>query len=202
MLSTQALLMPIMKKVKFHKMIKTLFLTSCPQFLLLSLSVALLGSVIALYQGAEWSTSLFVLISFGAVLSHAAVNMLNEYQDFHSGLDKVTLRTPFSGGSGALSSNPPAAPLVFKTLIGIFGLLVILGGYLISLKGWALLPLGFVGLLVILSYTSKITRWPWVCLIAPGLAFGPLMVLSNYFVWTGTLSALALALSLVPFFSK
>lgn len=181
-------------------MIKTLFLTSRPQFLLLSFSVVLLGSAIALYQGAEWSMSLFVLINTGALLSHAAVNMLNEYQDFHSGLDNMTLRTPFSGGSGALPSNPQAAPLVFKTLVGILGLLVILGGYFIYLKGWALLPLGLVGLLVILTYTSKITGWPWVCLIAPGLAFGPLMVLGSYFVWTGGFSWLALLLSLVPFF--
>ncbi len=181
-------------------MIKTLLLTSRPPFLLLSFSVVLLGSAIALYEGAGWSMSLFILITLGAVLSHAAVNMLNEYQDFHSGLDRVTLRTPFSGGSGALPNNPQAAPLVFKTLIGILGLLVLLGGYFIFLKGWALLPLGLVGLLVILTYTSKITNLPWVCLIAPGLAFGPLMVLGTYFVWTGAFSALALALSLVPFF--
>jgi 1,4-dihydroxy-2-naphthoate octaprenyltransferase len=196
----KALPMPLIKKVKSHKMIRTIVLTSRPQFLLLSLSVVLLGSTIALYQGAEWSALLFVLISVGAVLSHAAINMLNEYQDFHSGLDGVTLKTPFSGGSSALPNNPQAAPLVFKTLIGVLGLLVILGGYFISLKGWSLLPLGLVGLLVILTYTSKITRWPWVCLITPGLAFGPLMVLGTYFVWTGTFSMLALALSMVPFF--
>lgn len=112
----------------------------------------------------------------------------------------MTLRTPFSGGSGALHNNPQAAPLVFKTVVGILGLLVILGGYFIFLKGWALLPLGLVGLLVILTYTSKITSWPWVCLIAPGLAFGPLMVLGSYFVWTGGFSWLASLLSLVPFF--
>ncbi len=181
-------------------MLKTLLLTSRPQFLLLSLSVVLLGSAIALYQGAEWSTSLFVLISFGAVLSHAAVNMLNEYQDYYSGLDEVTVRTPFSGGSGALPENPQAAPLVFKALLGVLGLLVMLGSYFIALKGWEILPLGVAGLLVILTYTSKITRLPWVCLISPGLAFGPLMVLGTYFVWTGSFSTLALALSLVPFF--
>ena len=181
-------------------MIKTLLLTSRPRFLLLSFSVVLLGSAIAFYEGAEWSMSLFILITLGAVLSHAAVNMLNEYQDFQSGLDAVTDRTPFSGGSGALPNNPDVAPLVFNTFIGILGLLVVLGSYFIFLKGWALLPLGAVGLLVIVTYTSKITRLPWVCLISPGLAFGPLMVLGTYFVWTGDFSLLALALSLVPFF--
>ena len=181
-------------------MIKTILLTTRPQFLLLSLSVVLLGTAIAFYQGAIWSTPLFVLIFLGALLSHAAVNMLNEYQDFRSGLDDMTDRTPFSGGSGALPNHPEAAPAVFRALVLVIGMLVILGVYFIKLKGWAILPLGLVGLLVILTYTSKITRHPWVCLIAPGLAFGPLMVLGTYFVWTGGFSWLALALSLLPFF--
>jgi len=181
-------------------MLKTVLLTTRPQFLLLSLSVVLLGSAIAFYQGADWSTQLFVLILFGAVLSHAAVNMLNEYQDFTSGLDAITDRTPFSGGSGALPNHPEAVGAVFKTLVLVIGMLVILGAYFIKLKGWAILPLGLIGLLVILTYTSKITRYPWVCLIAPGLAFGPLMVLGTYFVWAGGFSWLAFTLSLVPFF--
>ncbi|GKT12306.1 MAG: 1,4-dihydroxy-2-naphthoate polyprenyltransferase [Thiomicrorhabdus sp.] len=181
-------------------MIKTILLTTRPQFLLLSLSVVLMATAIALYQGAEWSPPLFILILLGAVLSHAAVNMLNEYQDFKSGLDDMTDRTPFSGGSGALPNHPEAAPAVFKTLVLVIGMLVILGIYFIKLKGWGILPLGLVGMLVILTYTSKITRLPWLCLLTPGLAFGPLMVLGTYFVWTGGFSLLALLLSMVPFF--
>ena len=181
-------------------MIKTLLLTSRPPFLLLSLSIVLLGTAIAMYQGAQWSTGLFVLITLGAVLSHAAVNMLNEYQDFQSGLDAITDKTPFSGGSGALPNNPKAAPYVLNAVKIILVLLVLLGGYFVILKGWEILPLGLLGVLLILTYTSKITRLPWVCLVAPGIAFGPLMVLGVYFVWTGEFSWLALFLSLVPFF--
>jgi len=33
--------------------------------------------------------------------AHIAVNTLNEYMDFKSGLDYETLKTPFAGGSGA-----------------------------------------------------------------------------------------------------
>ncbi len=181
-------------------MLKTLFLTSRPQFLLLSFSVVLLGSAIALYDGADWSGALFSLIVVGAVLSHAAVNILNEYQDFQSGLDATTQKTPYSGGSGALQNNPSAAPWVLKLFFVTLSVLVLLGGYFIALKGWQLLPLGLAGLLVIVTYTSTITRLPWICLITPGAAFGPLMVLGTYFVWTGTFSSLALILSLVPFF--
>jgi len=183
-----------------NQLFKTILLTTRPPFLLLSLSIVILGSAIALYQGAEWSAGLFGLIALGAVLSHAAVNLLNEYQDFQSGLDSVTEKTPFSGGSGALPAHPEAAPYVFKTFLAVLALLACLGGGFIFLKGWALLPLGGLGLLLIVTYTSKITRLPWVCLVAPGLAFGPIMVSGVYFVWTGEFSVLALVLSMVPFF--
>jgi len=43
-----------------------------------------------------------MLALLGAFLAHVSVNTLNEYYDFKSGLDLETIRTPFSGGSGAL----------------------------------------------------------------------------------------------------
>jgi len=181
-------------------MIKTIFLAVRAPFLLLSLSVVCLGTAIALYQGALWSTPLFILISLTAVLAHAAVNLLNEYQDFQSGLDAMTDKTPFSGGSGALPNNPQAADTVLNAFLVAMGALIVLGGYLIFLTGWALLPLGIVGILLIIFYTQTITRLPWLCLIAPGVAFGPIMIVGVVFVWTHSFSWLALSLSLVPFF--
>lgn len=44
------------------------------------------------------------LVFIGALAAHISVNALNEYQDFHSGLDAQTQRTPFSGGSGSVAS--------------------------------------------------------------------------------------------------
>lgn len=180
--------------------VKTVIGTTRPNFLLLSVSVVVLGTALALYQGADWSTSLFLMVVLGAVLAHAAVNMLNEYQDFHSGLDDLTERTPFSGGSGSLQANPGAAIYVKRALNVVLVALILLGMLLVYQTGWGLLPIGLLGLVVILTYTSNITRLPWLCLIAPGLAFGPLMILGTYWVWTGSISWLALTLSLVPFF--
>lgn len=186
--------------MSFVSIVTAVFLTCRPQFLVLSFSVVIFATAIALYGGALWSAKLFGLVLLGALLAHAAVNMLNEYQDFHSGLDSTTQRTPFSGGSGALQSTPQAAPWVLRS---VFILVVILAGlavYFTLLKGWMILPIGVAGLLIALTYTTWITRQPWLCLISPGLAFGPLMVLGVYFIWTGSFSWLALALSLVPFF--
>jgi len=179
---------------------KTVMGTMRPNFLLLSIVVVLLGSALALYEGATWSWPLFVLLIMGGVLAHASVNMLNEYQDYLSGLDNLTERTPFSGGSGSLQDNPQSAPFVYATIIISLLILIAMGIYFVVLKGWMLLPIGIAGVLVIITYTSTITRFPWLCLIVPGFAFGPLMVLGTYYVWTGSFSWAAFWVSMVPFF--
>jgi len=159
-----------------------------------------MAASIARFQGFSWPWWLFLVTALGAVLAHVAVNLLNEFQDNQSGLDFITNKTPFSGGSGALQLNPQASESVLNSFKVIVLALVLLGLLLVYLKGWQLLPIGIVGLAVIALYTSKITKSPLMCLIAPGLAFGPLMVVGSYFVLTGEISALVVALSLVPFF--
>ena len=159
-----------------------------------------MASAIANFQGFSWSWGLFAMTTLGAVLAHAAVNLLNEFQDNQSGLDFITVKTPFSGGSGALQLNPQAAESVWNSFKVIVMALILLGLLFVYLKGWQILPIGIVGLAVIALYTSKITKSPLMCLIAPGLAFGPLMVMGSYFVLTGEISFLVLSLSMVPFF--
>ena len=178
----------------------TVLLTARPNFLILSLSVVLLGTAVAMYEGAEWSWGLFGLITIAAILAHSAVNMLNEYQDYHSGLDLITPKTPFSGGSGALVADPESASVVKVAFIVVMLALVVVGAYLINHSGWLLGIFGGLGLALIIFYTRFITRMPWLCLIAPGLAFGPIMVIGTYFVWSGTVSELVVVLSIVPFF--
>jgi len=180
--------------------VKTIFFASRPSFLILSLSIVLLAASVAHYDGAIMSSPLFFLTLLGAVLAHAAVNLLNEYQDHLSGLDFMTQKTPFSGGSGSLQQSPEVAKTVFMTVKMILLVLVLLGGYFIYAIGWQLLPLGLLGIGMIMLYTSVITKRPWLCLIFPGLAFGPVMLLSCYFIFSGQFSWLVLALSLIPFF--
>jgi 1,4-dihydroxy-2-naphthoate octaprenyltransferase len=136
----------------------------------------------------------------GALAAHISVNALNEYFDFESGLDFKTQRTPFSGGSGTLPGNPDKAPWAMVTGWSAFGLTALVGLYFVWVRGWALLPLGLLGLLVIAIYTLWLTRVPLLCLVAPGLGFGVFMVMGADFVLTGRYSWPAFAASLVPFF--
>ncbi|MCP4546273.1 MAG: prenyltransferase [bacterium] len=148
--------------------------------------------------GINWFYLLLALL--GGLAAHIGVNALNEYDDFKSGLDFKTVRTPFSGGSGALPGNPDKARTAL--IIGVVCLVVLgaVGTIFIRQWGWSIAPLGVLGAIVIVSYTPLLTRSPLLCLFAPGLGFGPLMVVGTHFALTGTYSTMALIASLVPLF--
>lgn len=169
-------------------------------FLLLTPVCVFLGFATAVHSGAEIDTTIFLLVFTGAVCAHISVNTFNEYLDFRSGLDLVTKKTPFSGGSGALPDNPQAANTVLIVAITTLLITILIGLYFIYLRGPAILPLGLLGVTIILFYTGWINRHPFLCLLAPGLGFGPLMVTGTHFVLTGHYSWQALIVSLVPLF--
>lgn len=116
------------------------------------------------------------LVVIAAVMAHIAVNALNEYEDFRSGLDFMTERTPFSGGSGVLVHHHRFAPVAF--FIAVLAMLVTtsVGLYFAVRHGLALLLPGAVGIALIVGYTRWINRLPLLCLLAPGIGFGMVMV--------------------------
>lgn len=176
-----------------------------PAFLLLTPVCVLLGIGAAIHFHGEISLKLAALVMVGAIFAHIAANTFNEYFDFTSGLDAMTNKTPFSGGSGALPEQPHAQFWVLAAACASLALTIAIGIALVGIVGSTLLILGLIGVITILAYTRILNRQPWLCLIAPGLGFGPLMVLGTYISVTApelvTAKHLAhvLLLSLVPF---
>lgn len=177
-----------------------------PPFLLLALACVALGVACAVHStpaGARAALGLPAGLALLAALSaHASVNLLNEWSDWRSGLDAQTQRTPFSGGSGTLPAHPHLAPVVGAAGVATLLLSAAIGlGFVLRWSDrWLLLaPLGLLGLALVASYTSWITRHPWLCLIAPGLGFGPLMVAGTAFALTGHYSATSLVAAAVTF---
>jgi 1,4-dihydroxy-2-naphthoate octaprenyltransferase len=169
-------------------------------FLMLTPISVLVGVSVAVYESYSINALYLALAFVGALLSHIAVNVLNEYFDYKSGVDFKTVRTPFSGGSGVLVEG-----LLNPRSVYIFGLaciaaIIAIGGYFWYVHGPIILPLGALGLVTIYFYTNHITKSPVLCAIAPGLGFGPLMVMGTYFALTGTYSLAAGLASIVPFF--
>jgi len=152
-------------------------------FLPLSVVLAFLGTCIAWYDGA-FHLGYALLAFFGLLLAHISVDVLNEYFDYKSGIDLETVRTPFSGGSGALPSGLISPKQALWLGLGSFVAIIPVGIYFTIVSGLLLLPLLLVAAVCIIIYTPFILklRWPeW----APGLGMGALPVLGAYFVQTG-----------------
>ncbi len=171
-----------------------------PNFLLLTPACVVLGLAVAHWRGFAIDWGQFLLVLAGAVAAHIAVNALNEYADFRSGLDLQTTRTPFSGGTGTLPANPDKAHLALITGVVAVAVTAAIGVYFVAVRGWGLLPLGLLGVVNIIAYTPVATRNWLLCLLAPGLGFGPLMVLGTEFCLTGSYSLTGVVASLTPLF--
>ncbi len=171
-----------------------------PQFIILSVACVLAGAGAAYWKAGSINLYYLALALVGAMAAHASVNILNDYSDYVSGLDDMTTKTPFSGGSGILPKKQmsPRAALYYGLIT--LGVTVLIGFYLLYARGWQLLLVGIPGILLIVLYTDYITRSPLLCLLAPGLGFGPCIVLGTYFVLQGFYDYTALAVSLIPFF--
>jgi len=162
--------------------LKIWFLETRPQFLLLSVVLAFLGTCIAWYDG-FFHLGYALLAFVGLLLAHISVNVLNDYFDYRSGIDLETKRTPFSGGSGILPAALLKPRQVYWLGLGSFLLAIPIGVYFVLARGWLLLPLLLIAAICVLLYTPAILklRWPeW----APGVGLGALPILGVYFVQT------------------
>ncbi len=158
----------------------------------------MVGGVWALTHSEPTNLAYLFLALVGAIAAHVATNTLNDYSDFKSGLDLLTKPTPFSGGSGLL----PNKKLQPNTVLGLglisLAVAVIIGGAFAALRGWEVLLVVIPAGMLAVLYTQYITRSPWLCLFAPGLAFGPLMAAGAFYALSGSFDQTVLAASVVP----
>lgn len=160
-------------------------------FLSLPLILVFLGTSAAVAEG-SFNMSRSLLAVALVVLFQTSLHLLNEYSDFQTGIDFHTNPTPYSGGSGMLTTGKiaPAAALWMgiATLMG--GSLI--GAYFLWLTGLKLLPLLLVGGFSVCFYTDVLQRHALGELFS-GLSLGLLPVVGAAFVQTGQYSPLAVA---------
>jgi 1,4-dihydroxy-2-naphthoate polyprenyltransferase len=85
------------------RVVSALYRMSRPSHSALILVVAAIGSLAAVAGGAAVSATTLVAGGLVLVLAAASVHYVNEWADHET--DALTVRTPFSGGSGTLSST-------------------------------------------------------------------------------------------------
>lgn len=168
-----------------------------PQFLLLVPVCVFAGVAVSLYEGYSFEPRYFVLAFFGALFAHISVNVLNDYFDYRSGIDLRTQRTPFSGGSGILPAAMLRPRKVLLLGLASVAVTILIGIYFFYIYLWVILPIGLLGVLLVLFYTSYLTKLPGITeLVGPGLGFG-LMVLGTYVTQAGAYSAAAVAVAII-----
>jgi 1,4-dihydroxy-2-naphthoate octaprenyltransferase len=179
-------------------MIKALLGVARLNFLTLTLVCIALAASISFYSFGAINGRILLLVLLMALAAHISVNAFNEYFDFKSGLDFLTDKTPFSGGSGSLVNQPDAAAAALVLACSSLLLVIVAGLYLTTQLGWQLLLIGIPGVVLIYAYTQYINRSPLLCLLAPGIGFGFLMTLGASWVLSGQLnSAMLLGAAIV-----
>jgi 1,4-dihydroxy-2-naphthoate octaprenyltransferase len=144
-------------------------------FLALPVTLVASGAAAQAWAGTfSWPRTLLALV--GLVAMHVAVNALNEASDFESGIDLVTARTPFSGGSGAIPGQLISSRDARRT--GWTAVLVgaAIGGWFLVRDGWALVPILLAGLVLVTGYSTRFARMG-LGELAAGLGLGFLPVL-------------------------
>jgi len=180
--------------------LKTVVQSARPKFLLLAPICVALGATFAHSQGHVVDLLTLFLCLGISILAHASVNLFNEYCDAKSGLDDTTVKTPFSGGSGALQDNPEAVKAVLWAGVIASAVFCIMGLILVFDVKWQLVLFGLVGLAVIVAYTPWLNRTSWLCLISPGTGFGLLFVLGTYAAFSNHLTIEDALITLPVFF--
>lgn len=160
------------------------------RFVLSSIIAVLLGVSIVYYETTLVNFSYTILILTGVVFLHLSIDLLNDYWDYVKGIDKITRRTKFSGGTGVLPSGLLKAKHVY--VVGLVFLILgsLIGIYFIILRGPIVgLVLG-VAVFSVYTYSNK--------LVYHGLGEtfvavkGALIVFGTYFVLTNSLEIIPL----------
>jgi 1,4-dihydroxy-2-naphthoate octaprenyltransferase len=157
-----------------------------------SIIPVLAGGALAAVDGLfMWGPFIAALI--GGVLLHSGTNIVNEIYDVRQGIDTIT--SPRA--SHAIVKGRMTERAAFVTAIAAFSLAVLIGVYLVWLRGLPIVVLGLVGVIAGWTYTAPPFQYKFKGLGVPLVFFlmGPLMVCGTYFAVTGTWSLESLILS-------
>lgn len=127
-----------------------------PPFLSVTLVAVLIGLAGVLHDGVTVTWWVFLLAAAGAVMAHAAGNVLNDYYDDRNGTDPANTQRlfPFTGGSRFIQNG-----VLTQRQTAIWGSALMLGTVLVGLVlltrgGQALLWLGLLGVVLAWAYSA------------------------------------------------
>ncbi|HEY9386061.1 MAG TPA: prenyltransferase [Nitrososphaeraceae archaeon] len=154
-----------------------------------------MASVIAAVNGIAvslWKYHLFdfnytILTVAGVLFLHASIDLLNDYWDYKRGIDKVTKRTKFSGGTGVLPDNILSPRSVYIAALIFLALGVIIGTYFVVIRGIVIGIILSFAIFAVYFYSSSIVN------VGLGEVFvaikGALIVVGAFYVQTSLIDS-------------
>ena len=167
-------------------------------FLTGSLMPVTVAAAYAYWENRAFDWTLFLLTLFGVAFLHSGGNLINDFYDSF-GSDPINrYATPFSGGSRVIQKQELAAETVLFLAYLCFGLAVLCGLALIYLGRHYVAILGLLGLGAAYLYSAAPVQLMSLGLgeLTIFLAFGPVLSFGAYYVMTGLLKPVGLAVSL------
>jgi 1,4-dihydroxy-2-naphthoate octaprenyltransferase len=154
------------------------------RFLAASAIAVTTGLALSYWYQPNGFNAIFAFLTYvGIFCLHSSVDLLNDYWDYKRGIDLITKKTKFSGGTGVLPEGLLLPQEVYRAglLFLAFGLLI--GIYFVFIKGYVVgLILGFATLSIVL-YSTKLVN------LGLGELFvgikGALIVIGSLYVQTG-----------------
>jgi 1,4-dihydroxy-2-naphthoate octaprenyltransferase len=126
------------------------------KFLLSSVIAVSLGLTLSYWQRQEVDV-IHAAITFGGVIAlHASVDLLNDYWDYKRGIDALTKKTKFSGGTGVLPEGLLKPSSVYWAGVIFLILGSAAGIYFIVSYGWIIAVILAFAILSIYFYSTKI----------------------------------------------
>jgi len=153
------------------------------RFVLSSVIAVILGVSIVYYETAQIDISFTILILAGVVFLHFSIDLLNDYWDYIKGIDKITKRTKFSGGTGVLPSGLLKAKHVY--VVGLLFLVMgsLIGIYFIVLRGPIVGVILGIAVFSVYTYSNRLVYRglgeAFVALKGALIVFGTFYVLTN-----------------------
>jgi 1,4-dihydroxy-2-naphthoate polyprenyltransferase len=165
------------------------------RFLFASIIAVINGLAISFWKNGSFDINYALLTCGGVICLHASVDLLNDYWDYKRGIDKVTKRTKFSGGTGVLPENLLKPKTVYCA--GIFFLLLgsLIGIYFVLIRGITIAIILLFAIFAIYFYSTKIVN------LGLGELFvaikSSMIVIGTFYVQTGFTDAAALYIGII-----
>ncbi len=150
------------------------------------------GTASAYHHCGEIDFLFFLLTLIAVVANHIGLNMTDDYFDLKHAVDvfKDQDSNPYSGGSGTLTSGEIKPRSMLMAFSLCYAVTVLIGAYLVYLRGPVILFLGLFGIFSAFFYTAPPVKYGYRGLgeVSQLLNFSLVIGLGSYYVQTGAFS--------------